>query len=136
MKHIRLLPTLALVLAMTVFCGCRAIDRAEDALENKADRIEDAVEQKVNDAANALLGPDTATGNFTPADQLITPEEAQAIALKDAGISAEDATGLHTVLQIDDGRQEYDVDFRVGRLEYDYEIDAVTGTILSKDVDD
>ena len=30
---------------------------------------------------------------------------------------------------------EYEVDFNVGKTEYDYEIDAVTGVILDKDVD-
>lgn len=115
------------------FAGC---GRVEDAIENKMDSIEETLEQKVNDAANALVPPDAA-GSFTPVDpsQLISPEEAQAIALEHAGVKAEDAVGLHTVLQIDDGRQEYDVEFRVGHLEYEYEIDAVTGQILSTDID-
>lgn len=140
MKYIRFLLALLLVTALGIFAGCgalAAIDRAEDAIENKVDAAEDALEQKVNDAANALIGSDAATGNFNPVDpaQLITPEEAQSIALEHAGIQAEDATGLHTILQIDDGRQEYEVEFRSGHLEYDYEIDAATGTILSFDTD-
>lgn len=122
------------VLLLWVFAGC---DRAEDVIENKIDTIEENLEQKVNDAANALVPPDAA-GNFTPVDpsQLISPEEAQNIALEHAGVRAEDAVGVHTVLQIDDGRQEYEVSFRVGHLEYEYEIDAATGTILSTDIDD
>lgn len=118
---------------LLAFAGC---DRVEDAIENKVDSIEETLEQKVNDAANALT-PTDAAGAFTPVDpsQLISPEEAQAIALEHAGVTAEEAVGLHTVLQIDDGRQEYEVEFRVGHLEYDYEIDAATGTILSADMD-
>lgn len=122
------------VLVLSVFAGC---DRVEDTIENKVDSIEETLEQKVNDAANALIPSDTA-GNFTPVDpsQLISPEQAQNIALEHAGVTSDEAVGLHTVLQIDDGRQEYDVTFRVGHLEYEYEIDAATGKILSTDIDD
>ena len=35
----------------------------------------------------------------------------------------------------DNNRYEYDVDFYSGNVEYDYEIDAVCGTILSVDKD-
>ena len=124
-----------LTVLLLVLSGCGIV---EDVIENKVDAIEETLEQKVNDAANALIGPSGAAGGFTPIDpsQLISPEEAQAIALEHAGISAEDAVGLHTVLQIDDGRQEYEVTFREGHLEYEYEIDAATGKILSFDKDD
>ena len=129
----RFMTLLLAVLVLSVFAGC---DRVEDAIENKVDTIEETLEQKINAAANALT-PTDAAGAFTPVDpsQLISPEEAQAIALEHAGVTAEKAVGLHTVLQIDDGRQEYEVEFRVGHLEYDYEIDAATGTILSADMD-
>lgn len=119
---------------LVVFAGC---DRVEDTIENKIDAIEETLEQAVNDSANALLSPDAAPGSYTPVDpaQLISPEDAQNIALEHAGVRAEDAVGVHTVLDIDNGRQEYDVEFRVGHLEYEYEIDALTGTILSTDID-
>lgn len=122
------------VLALLAFAGC---DRVEDTIENKVDSIEETLEQKVNDAANALI-PSDAAGSFTPVDpsQLISPEQAQNIALEHAGVPSDEAVGLHTVLQIDDGRQEYEVTFRVGHLEYEYEIDAATGKILSTDIDD
>ena len=35
----------------------------------------------------------------------------------------------------DDGRHIYEVEFYVDRQEYDYDIDASTGTIVSKDYD-
>lgn len=129
----RFLMIVLAIFLLGVFSGC---DRAEDVIENKIDTIEENLEQKVNDAANALV-PSDAAGNFTPVDpsQLISLEEAQNIALEHAGVRAEDAVGIHTVLQIDDGRQEYEVDFRVGHLEYEYEIDAATGEILSTDID-
>ena len=122
------------VLVLLAFAGC---GRAEEALEQKIDSIEETVEQKINDAANALIPPQNA-GNYVPVDpsQLITPEQAQTIALEHAGVTADEVTGLHAVMDIDNGRQEYDVEFRVGHLEYEYEIDAATGQIISTDIDD
>lgn len=130
-----------LILALLLtFAGCRALDRAEDAVENKVDAAEDAIEQTINDAANALLNPypNAPAESHTPVDpsQLITAEHAQDIAILHAGVDQAEVSGLHTVLDIDDGRQEYDVEFRVGHLEYEYEIDAATGKILSWDKDD
>ena len=127
----------ALLLCGTILFAFAGCGRAEDAIENKIDSIEETLEQKVNDAANALTPPQDG-GNYVPVDpsQLITPEQAQTIALEHAGVTADEVTGLHAVMDIDNGRQEYDVEFRVGHLEYEYEIDAVTGQILSFDKDD
>ena len=38
-------------------------------------------------------------------------------------------------LDWEDGRQVYEVELRSGRTEYDFEIDAQTGSIVSRDVD-
>ncbi|MFR5421500.1 MAG: PepSY domain-containing protein [Oscillospiraceae bacterium] len=35
----------------------------------------------------------------------------------------------------DDGRAQYEVEIRNGWTEYEFEIDAVTGTIFSRDID-
>ena len=67
--------------------------------------------------------------------QRITKEEATAIALADAGFSADQVTRLRVDFDYDDGRPEYEVDFHQGRYEYDYEIHAETGAILSRDKD-
>ncbi len=68
----------------------------------------------------------------------ITRDEAKAIALKHAGLSAGQVSRLKAEYDVDDGVPEYDVEFRVGNLEYEYEIHAKTGKILSwdKDYDD
>lgn len=69
----------------------------------------------------------------------ITKDEAEAIALKDAGYSASQTVYLRSQKDYDDGRTEYEVEFAVENadgsyVEYDYEISA-DGRILSKDVD-
>ena len=124
-----------LAIAILLFPGCQ---RLEDAVEERVDALEATVKQQINDAANALIDSNPALESFIPADpaSLLSPEEAQQIALEHAEKTADEVIGLHTVLQIDDGRQEYEVTFRVGHLEYEYEIDAVSGTVLSVDIDD
>ena len=66
----------------------------------------------------------------------LTKEAAEAIALAHAGFTAEQVTGLHTNYEIDDTIPQFDVEFHVGRVEYDYEIHAETGEILSFSMDD
>ena len=60
------------------------------------------------------------------------------IALKDAGFAAADVTELEAELDLDDAVVHYDVEFKQGGMEYDYDIDAVTGEILEahSEVDD
>ena len=65
----------------------------------------------------------------------ISADRAKEIALADAGVQAADAVFLRAQLDWDDGRAEYEVEFYSGNVEYDYDIDAVTGAIRSSDRD-
>ena len=66
----------------------------------------------------------------------ITEDQARQIALDHAGLSASQVTFLKSSVGYDDGRQGYDVEFYSSDYtEYDYEIDAATGDILSYDSD-
>ena len=60
----------------------------------------------------------------------VSRDEALAIAYADAGVTPERA---ECELDRDDGRQKYEIEFRVGGIEYDYEIDAATGKILKRE---
>lgn len=61
----------------------------------------------------------------------VSQTTAQSTALNHAGIAQADTSWLNTQLDYDDGRQIYEVEFRSGSTEYDYDIDASNGTILS-----
>lgn len=65
----------------------------------------------------------------------ISAEKAQSIAMADANVSKKDITFKKTKLELDDGIYQFDVEFYVGRTEYDYSIDAVSGAILDKEID-
>lgn len=62
-------------------------------------------------------------------------EKAKEIALNDAGIAAENAQFVKAAPEIDDGINIYDLEFTSGEMKYDYEIDAASGNVLSKDME-
>lgn len=67
---------------------------------------------------------------------VITEEKAKEIALTHAGLTSEEVTFVQAKLDRDDGQWEYEVEFYgTDQKEYDYEINAVTGEIISYDYD-
>ena len=75
------------------------------------------------------------SGGAANAGSYLGAAKAREIALNHAGISASQATFVRSQFEYDDGRAVYDVDFWSGNKEYDYEIDARSGTIVSYDFD-
>ena len=73
-----------------------------------------------------------------PAAKAISQSEAKEIAFAHAGVSAAQVTDFAIEVDTDDGKTVYELDFRVGSTEYDYEIDAASGKILKaeKEIDD
>lgn len=63
----------------------------------------------------------------------IGPDQARDAALTHAGISEGQVSGLQVQQDWDDGRLEYEVEFRSGGMEYEYTIDGSTGQILEYD---
>lgn len=103
---------LAAALAMTVMTGCQAGNSAG--------------------ATQSSMAVTTAL----PGNPMLRPEDAERIALEHAGLTVDQITALRTEYEIDDGVPLYDVDFRYDRWEYDYEINANSGQILSYSKDD
>ena len=110
MKKIIVILTVLAMLA--VFVGCE--------LEEKLDRMEDRIEGELE-------------GGKSASEVALSQEEAEDIALEDAGFTREEVQKLHTSYESDDGVPQYDVSFRVGEIEYEYEIHADTGKILTFD---
>lgn len=73
-----------------------------------------------------------AAGTSAAAEETMIPaEEAKEIALRKAGLTADEVTFRKEKLERENGRDVYDLEFYVyGKAEYDYEIDAYTGDIL------
>ena len=57
-------------------------------------------------------------------------EKAISIALNHAGVKRSDVRELDCELDRENGVLVYDIEFEVGNMEYDYDIDAKTGAVL------
>lgn len=128
MKMRLLVLLLVAVLAVPVMTGCQAGQMAGRALEQGAEAAGDAMKKAVDPTAATASGK-----TVTPA---LTLEEAKSIALKHAGFTADQVTALRTEYEIEHSIPKYDVEFHRGSWEYDYEIHADTGEILSYSRDD
>ena len=71
----------------------------------------------------------------TVQSQEISLDEAKAAALKDAGLSESDVTFKKEVIDYYHGTQVYDIEFYTSDTEYEYEIDASSGTVLEKNIE-
>lgn len=69
------------------------------------------------------------------AGAFIGEEAAKSAALAYAGVSAADAGYIRCELDEDDGLRVYEIEFRAGSVEYDYEISASDGTVMKAEQD-
>lgn len=67
--------------------------------------------------------------------QNLTLDNAKTIALENAGVIENEVNFTETKSDFDDGKQIYDIEFIYKNQEYNYEIDASTGEIISYDKD-
>lgn len=93
--------------------------------ENIADAIED-----IDEDAGISMKDTADAGN-----KQIGIEAAKQIALADAKVALKDVTFIKAELDNEDGRAVYEIEFYSGNVEYDYDIDALSGEIISNDFD-
>ena len=72
----------------------------------------------------------TSASSASATTEYIGNDAAKRIALEHAGIAESDAAELEVELDLDDAVVHYDVDFKSGGMEYNYDINAVTGDII------
>lgn len=68
-------------------------------------------------------------------NKALTPEEAQKIAMDFAGLTADQVILTKCEKDREDGRWVYEIEFRVGRLEYEMDVDMFTGEVTDFDKD-
>lgn len=101
-----------------------------------ADPVQPQEPAKAEESAKAEepAAPQTQTPS-EPASKYIGIDKAKSIALKDAGLNASEVKFTKAKLDKDDGTAVYELEFYTGNTEYEYEINASTGTIRDKDFD-
>lgn len=152
-----LLLIFALLLTMA---GCstanavQKLDAAEDLVEEKLDVAEDKLEESLRNAVSpapataptlpavestepveVLPEPTQAQPAPTESTKMLTEEEAKKIALDYLGFTADQVTRLHSQYEMDDGIPQFDIEFYEEDWEYEFEIHAENGKILSYDKD-
>ena len=83
--------------------------------------------------SQAGMSQHAAAGSATMVNGGITEQEAKSIAAGDAGVTEEQIQYIMVKQDWDDGRARYEVEFTAAGVEYDYELDASDGRILSAD---
>lgn len=63
--------------------------------------------------------------------EVISEQEALLSALDQAGLTEADVTVTQVELDMDDGKQIYEIEFATADMEYEYEVNATTGSVLS-----
>lgn len=95
---------------------------------------------EINAATGAIVSFDQDIENYAIPTQAatsgISADRAKQIALSHAGVSSASFTKVE--LDTDDGVRVYEIEFKVGNVEYDYDIDATSGAIISSssEIDD
>ena len=88
-----------------------------------------------NETNNASSGKTSTVSETAASRHYISMDKAKSITLKDAGLRPSFVTFEKALLKKDDGKIIYEIEFFTSTYEYEYEVDAYTGAILSKDVD-
>lgn len=129
------LAVLAVIAGLTagIMTGCGGTQRNADAAAQMTGRGNGAQEAAVQsgevyDDRDDRQDDRNETANTDQAAALQT-------ALKDAGVNEADASRIRVTMDRDDGMLVYEVRFDAAEVEYDYEIDAESGRIISTDVE-
>ena len=90
-----------------------------------------AVKREMADDDEASEGQPTKPGTA----QDIGHAKAKSIALNHAGVDANTVYDMNIKMDAENGAIIYEVEFKSGNIEYDYEIDATTGAILKHEAE-
>ena len=107
---------------------------AEKTTTEKATTEAPAPKKAKTEAPAAQAPAAEATPAPAPANSYIGNDAALDAALRNAGLGKSDVFEVDVDLDTDDGTPHYDVEFKNGANEYDYDIDATNGGVLTKDV--
>ncbi len=142
--------------AFVLFAACSPMNEMKNAAEDVKNGVENGVEEpkeKANDVKKSVEdmgsgvkeGVKKATENVemmtsnedknVDRTNFITEEMAKQVAVDKAKVNASDVTFTKTEFEKNDGEYVYEIEFYSGNTEYETEISASDGTVVSYDVD-
>lgn len=133
------LAVLAVIAGLTagIMTGCGGTQRNADAAAQMTGRGNGAQEAAVQSGEVYDDRDDRIDDQQDDRNKAANTDQAAALqtALKDAGVNEADASRIRVTMDRDDGMLVYEVRFDAAEVEYDYEIDAESGRIVSTDVE-
>lgn len=133
------LAVLAVIAGLTagIMTGCGGTQRNADAAAQMTGRGNGAQEAAVQSGEVYDDRDDRIDDQQDDRNKAANTDQATALqtALKDAGVNEADASRIRVTMDRDDGMLVYEVRFDAAEVEYDYEIDAESGRIVSTDVE-
>lgn len=110
-----------------------ADNNAQDNSSNATDHTSQTRSTDSNGTSQAGVSQHATAGSTTMVNGGITEQEAKDIATGNAGVTEGQIQYITVKQDWDDGRARYEVEFTAAGVEYDYELDASDGRILSAD---
>ena len=133
------LAVLAVIAGLTagIMTGCGGTQRNADAAAQMTGQGNGAQEAAVQSGEVYDDRDDRIDDQQDDRNEAANTDQAAALqtALKDAGVNEADASRIRVTMDRDDGMLVYEVRFDAAEVEYDYEIDAQSGRIISTDVE-
>ena len=133
------LAVLAVIAGLTagIMTGCGSTQRNADAAAQMTGRGNGAQEAAVQSGEVYDDRDDRIDDQQDDRNKAANTDQATVLqtALKDAGVNEADASRIRVTMDRDDGMLVYEVRFDAAEIEYDYEIDAESGRIISTDVE-
>lgn len=129
---------LALILCLTFILSLAACGRTANDIKNDAESIGDSVVSDTKDTIDKVTSGTESASKKAEDNSMnlmagITAKDAKEAALKHAGLDESQVRDVDVDLDRDNGKLIYEVDFNSGNTEYDYDIDAETGEVISAD---
>ena len=120
------------ITTLMIMAGCSSTP-AEDqtADDQQATATEEVQEDTAADTTQAEPAADATQADA--AAEGISEQEAKEIALNHAGFKESDVEFTKVNKEMDDGVWQYEIEFVAGEMEYDYDINAETGDVMSFD---
>lgn len=130
--------TISLILCFVFMLSLTACGRAMNDVTSDVESAGDAVisgTESVTDKVASGMSETTKNDNSDSMNLMagITANDAKDAALRHAGLSDSQISDVDIDLDRDNGKLIYEVDFNSGNTEYDYDIDAETGEVISAD---
>ena len=129
---------IVLALSLVFILSLTACGRAMNDVTSDVESMGDSVVSGAESAADKITNGTESTAKNVESNSMnlmagITAKDAKDAALSHAGLSESQISDVEIDLDRDNGKLIYEVDFNSGNTEYDYDIDAETGEVISAD---